>query len=441
MKIRKYALLSLLILGLGAFLTSCKLTLDPALDATDVQIQIELEESLKNAGLSPVNTQVLLQDRNAGQQWMATTDASGRVTFPGVVGGVYSVIARRLVQMQEYSSYTGIPVDQDVVLIDSLINVNFTASNTIPTRLTLKVNPMGNWVIKQVYYAGSDTLNGAGIRDQFIEIYNNSNAELYADSLCVGLLQGVRSRSISSEFLVAETGQYDWSKSLNIPAAWRDKANTDYVYAHTLVMIPGNGSQYPVKPGESIIIAQNAQNHKTGYVGRDGKMIPTKTAGLTVDLSQANFEFYRGIRPSDVDNPAVPNVAIINANASDLEMAPQGLDAVVIFKAPQNLLEWPRIPLPTVQTITVNTLYNFQIPTTYLIDVVELQPSSTQTYPRKVPVRLDASYKYVPGGAYSSQSIIRKTVKTINTRRILATTANSQTDFGYFERAQPRGFQ
>ncbi len=441
MKIRNYAFFGVLMVGLITFVTSCKLELDPALSSTDVQIQIELEESLKKAGISPGNTEVLLQDRNAGRQWQGTTDGAGRVTFSNVVGGVYTVIARRLVQMQEYSSYTGIPVDADVVLMDSLVNRNFTIENQSPTNLILKVNPTGNWLIKQVYYAGSDTLNGAGIRDQFIEIYNNSNVELFADSLCIGLLQGVRSRNVAMEYLLPETGQYDWSKSLTIPAESKSTANTDYVYAHALYMIPGNGRQYGVKPGESIVIAQNAQNHKVGYTGRDGKRIPTKTASLTVDLSNADFENYQGIRISDVDNAAVPNLITIFSNSADLELAPQGLDGMVLFKAAQNVIKWPKVPLPSVQTIAGNTAYYLQIPNYYLLDGIDLQPSATNTYPKKIPARLDATYKYVPGGAYSSQSIIRKTSKSINTRRVLTRTFSSEVDFGTFERAQPKGFQ
>ncbi len=441
MKIRNYAFSAVLITSLVLILASCKLQLDPALNTTNVEIQIELAEPLRNAGLLPINTEVILQDRNAGTELRQVTDGSGKVTFHNIIGGAYSVIARRLVQMQEYSSYTGIPVDADVILTDSLINVNFTAEVQTAAKIQLRVKPDGNWIIKQVYYAGSDTLNGAGIRDQFIEIYNNSNTELYADSLCVGLLQGVRSRNVPAEYVLAETGQYDWSKSLNIPAASRNAANTDYVYAHTVFMIPGNGQQYSVKPGQSVIIAQNAQNHKTGYTGRDGKKIPTKTPGLTVDLSRADFEFFRGIRSSDVDNELVPNVTIIYSSLPEFEMAPQGLDGVVLFKAPASVTEWARVPVPTVQALTASTSYQVQIPDNYLIDGIDLQPSVTNLYPKKLPARLDATYASVPGGVYSSQSLIRKTIKSIGNRRILGNTANSRVNFGYFETAQPKGFQ
>lgn len=430
---------SLFVLWIG--LVSCRLELDPALDVTTIQIKIELEPTLKNAGLSPLGTEVILEDRSGKGPWRAIANAEGIVRFEEMVGGTYQVKARRLIQMDEYRAHTGIPVDEDVILMDSLINQDFSLAGPQQATLTLKVNPQGGWLIKQVYYAGSDTLNGAGIRDQFVELYNNANTDLYADSLYIGFLSGVHSKAIPNEYLVSTTGQYDWSKSLNIPEFSKATANTEYSYAHTVVMIPGTGTQYRVRPGESIVIAQNAQNHKIGYTTTDGRKLVTKRPELTVDLSTANFEVVVNRRTTDVDNIAVPNLQVIYCAHLAWEMNPGGTDAIVLFRTRANVSQWPKVPTPNVRIVNSSTTLQVQIPNQYILDGVDLQPGSTLVYPKKLPPTIDATGQYVPKGAYSSQSLIRRTSKTIGLRRVLMNSQNSKSDFGHFDVAQPRSFQ
>src|SRR5690606_10834494 len=105
--------------------------------------------------------------------------------------------------------------------------------------------------IKQVYYAGSDTRNGAVFRDQFVELYNNTDQTLYADGLHIARLWG-KQRVNDEKHHFQVNGQFDWSKSVGMPAGI--DANADYVYLRDLLRIPGGGSDYPVQSGESIII-------------------------------------------------------------------------------------------------------------------------------------------------------------------------------------------
>ena len=43
---------------------------------------------------------------------------------------------------------------------------------------------------------------------------------------------------------------------------WPEEDGDDYVYAQTLWQFPGNGTDYPLKPGESCILAQAALNQR-----------------------------------------------------------------------------------------------------------------------------------------------------------------------------------
>ena len=58
--------------------------------------------------------------------------------------------------------------------------------------------------------------------------------------------------------------------------------------ARAIIKIPGTGNTYPVQPGESIIIAEDAINHK-------------EFNPLSIDLSKANFQYLKG--RNDIDNP------------------------------------------------------------------------------------------------------------------------------------------
>src|SRR5690606_23688627 len=111
-------------------------------------------------------------------------------------------------------------------------------------KLKLELGRIGGLVFKQIYYAGSDTRNGATFRDQFIEIYNNSNDTIYADSLYIAQVFG--SNTVSPDYTKGffinsgnMKGQYDWSKSIGMPADVN--ATDDFFYPKSLYRIPGNG--------------------------------------------------------------------------------------------------------------------------------------------------------------------------------------------------------
>jgi hypothetical protein len=257
--------------------------------------------------------------------------------------------------------------------------------------------------------------------------------------------------------------QFDWSKSIGMPVGTGDKANRNYVYAKTLFRVPGTGKQYPVKPGESFVIAATAQNHKQPFVGSDGKAVSVKDPSLTVDLSGADFEVYIGDVISnplttDVDNPNVPNMAVIVTGGNrDLILDNPGRDAIAIFKTAARLpamtktgteatdaTTYSQYPDPSTTSISSTTTYYYQVPNSVIIDAVQIQnpsPTSSSRVARKLIGTLDAGVTNVPDGQYSSESSIRKTSKTVSGRRILMDTNNSTNDFDYLTNALPKAFK
>ena len=424
------------------FLSSCKKDKLDELEPVKASFQINFTAAVKDLGLSFSNAEITLTNKGDGKINKAKADADGKVVFESITPGNYTAVATLTVSATDYSTLTGTYTAQDIVFNGSL-ETNII-SGTGVLNITLQSGKLGDWIIKQIYYSGSSTSNGALFRDQFLEIYNNSNEVLYADSLYTAQIYGKNTRVSSVDITLPayqSNGQFNWANSINMTTA---NANTNYVYLKTLLMIPGTGKQYPVQPGASIIIAQNAQNHKASYVGADGKAISVKNPDLTIDLSGADFETYfgnvPGINPlaSDSDNPLVTNVNVIITDDRDMILNNNGYDAIAIFKMKEDPLTLPGFAAPDIKTIISTTILYKQLPIGLIIDGVDLAHTvSASRAAKRLPDNIDSGFSFTLGGAYSSQSIIRKTSKTVNSRRILKDTNNSSEDFDNLTMADP----
>ena len=394
---------------------------------------------------------VVLTNTNTGDSYTATSTASGIATFSTIVPGAYNITATKTMEEVEFNATFGYaPTTQTVQFNGNqeavTVNVNVTT-----TTIELKSARIGDLVIKQIYYAGSHTTQGASFRDQFIEIYNNSNEVIFADGLYIGQLFGKLNSTTNAYTL--SNGQYDWSQSIGMTMG--NSANTNYVYADYVMRIPGSGTQYPIEPGTSIVIAQSALNHKAPLVDNNGEPLTVQNPALTVDLSTADFETYLGdFRTSigqapyvyDIQNPAVTDMEISYWGRSgyysgnkDFLMDNPGRDSFVIFRTP-DLATYQDYADPSVTTVVAATKFYIQIPTTTIIDGVDLQnfnPSSPR--PKMLPSTVDASFTNCDA-SFNSQSVIRKTKAVVGGRVILEDTNNSANDFVKLAMANPRGF-
>jgi len=432
---RKITLL-LIALTVLAF-SSCKKSEEDNLKPVTIAVSVQLDASVSAYNFGLKGTAIKLTNLTNGQVTNGQTDATGNISIPSISPGNYDVQATLTVLAADYSAATGTSTTNDITFSALIKSLSITeSSTTVP--LILKTGRIGDWIIKQIYYAGSNTSNGATFRDQFIELYNNSNEVLYADSLYFSQAYGANSKSsaidLSKGYYQTSTKQYDWTKSIGMS---NDQANTNYVYAKSLFMISGSGKEHPVQPGSSIIIAATALNHKSPFTGADGKTISVKDPSLTVDLSGADFEVYLGDYPgvnplaSDIDNPSVPNLKVIaTGGARDLIMDATGRDAYFIFKTSEDVSTWKKYPAPDQTSISTSTDLYIQIPISYISDGVEIQtPLPANVVPKKFGSTIDVGSAFVSKGQYSSQSLIRKTSKTVNGRIVLTDTNNSANDF------------
>ncbi len=421
---------------------SCKKDNTPSVQPLDVQLNLKYASDDLNTKLD-LSKAVVKITNLATKTSSAYSPSQGVVNLASITPGEYDIDASITIPKDQYNSLTGQASLEDVTFNASLKKISLTNSTSLDLQLVAGL--LGDFIIKQIYYAGSDNKEGAVFRDQFFEVYNNTDRVLYADSLYFGRLWGRQSMTSGSDYY-QPNGQLDWSKSLGMVNA--DRANAEYVYLRDLFMIPGNGRTYPVEPGKSIVIAQNALNHKAPFVGNNGKEVSIKNPDLTVDLSIANFEVYYGDIPgktpfaTDIDNPAVPNVEILDYTGNDWILDNLGRDGYVIFKksdrsSVENLKSYNE---PSVSVPTSTAKKYRQLPVDWIMDAVEVQPNTKDArIPKKLTASLDAGFTFAPLGGYSSQSVIRRTEKTTNGVRKLRDTNNSTADFMVIK-ANPFGF-
>ncbi len=438
----------LLIILATLFVGSCKKNEDEA-KPVNLNIQLNVDQNKVWFEVPYEKAEITLINKANNSKYNLKANHSGQVALESIVPGVYSINVALKITAAEFTALTGTARENDYHLNYSLDNQSYFNNAEVKIQL-VNSETIGGFVIKQVYYAGSNTSTGAVIRDHFIEVYNNTAETLYADSLLVAVVYGKTGKTTDNYSLA--NNQYDWSKSIGI--TYTGNANDNYIYLKALFMIPsdGTGKKYPVLPGKSIVIAETAIDHTKPYMTNGGTTQSIANPELTVNLANADFEVWmypyeqivqpgRTMFGSDVRNPNVPNMQTFFATGMrDMVLNPQGKDSYAILKVDKtiDLSNLPAFAIPTVTTITATTTLYPQLPAKYILDAVEAEAiiSSDQT-PRRLPMAYDSGATSVTGGPYSSQSVVRKTARTVGGRRVLQDTNNSRSDFGVLTKANP----
>lgn len=411
-----------------------------------VNIKYDASKYPSVADKGVANVTVIMKNNATGDQITGKTDANGDLILNAVLPGNYSVQAELQLKQSEYEQQIGEETSYEIVHFggfDEKVTIN---ANTSSKLLRITSGNLGDLVIKQYYYAGSDTKLGANFRDQFIEIHNNSDQTIYADGLYLVFLEGNINNNPTTYTL--SNGQYDWSKT----AGGGSAANTDYVYSNILIKIPGSGSQYPILPGKSIVIAQTAINHKMPFDDINGTGVAIQEPDRTVDLSHADFETYMGDYNTsigkkpfawDIQNIMVPDMLVSywSIASNDLILNVNSMLGLGILRATDTeVATWKKVAAPKAPT---GTLF-LQIPKNFIIDGIDITDKE-QKVPKDFPADIDASRTFIVNavgqaeGTFTGLSVIRKTKEIINGRVVLQDTNNSANDFVTIK-ANPRGY-
>ena len=310
------------------------------------------------------------------------TDGSLKAVAEGVVPGIYTLLASA-----EYD-------DGEKVWMynGSLPNITIVG-DVKEVDLDVKVGATGPLAFKELYYCGSQTPNlGSYYYDQFYEVYNNSETTVYLDSICFTIL-------------------YPSTASAILPI-WEDPEWEEYVFGITCWQFPGNGTDYPLHPGETVVLAGMAVDHR----------LPENNPASPVNLQSADFEFYVDNVSYPKSNPS-PSMNLVFGSVTSYWLTTVNGAAFVLFR------QTGPIDRNFTATQTSSATRYLKVRRKDVIDAVECVNNWTRITDKRMPVELDAGAITVDQ-FYTAQSVARKIKSTRpDGTNIYQDTNNSLEDF------------
>lgn len=429
----KKIMMSAIALGLMA---ACKQQEEEALILPiEAQVEVTYGELFEHAPADGASVQ--FTHKQTGTSQSATTDEQGKVKVK-LLAGVYDITAQQQLTPEQMEKLTG--EQREGVFSGVMQQVSISPEHNTAWRLAMNTETIGSLIIKQVYYAGSDTQKGANYRDQFIEIHNNSTAEQPLAEVGIAIVHALGSTNSKNG---VKDRRYDWASAPELQGKSGD-ANNDFVYAWNIYTFPRTAPLLP--PGKSVIVAATALNHKAPLViqtlgGEKRAEVPEPE--LTIDLSGAPYEIYNGhyindagteitIDDWDQDNPLSANMNIRYATFSsrDLNLNNQGRLALALLMpiSDQEKASYNTLAVPTVvKNREASKQKQLQIPMAKVIDGVNISNLEDNNV-LGLPVGVDAGFTKVHGQHYSSESVIRKH-REVRGRKVYQDTNNSSADF------------
>ena len=339
---------------------------------------------------------VTFQEINSGiTQTIPVIDLSNPSLQPTLALGTYNISLEGDITITENGNtktYKLQGVKENVVIS--------SASSGARVSLSLS-DPAANFIFEEIFFTGTVTPEGKAYNgDKYFIIYNNSLDTLYADGLLIA----------QSAFLTTAKREYT-----------PDILNEAFT-SQQIVKIPGTGKQYPVAPGDQIVIANNAINHKEYNIN-------------SADLSNADFEIEL-LSSINVDNPAVQNTISVSGN---MTMHNRGFQSYVLARLPENvsLDNWKsenRYTYSYVGTTgRVTAADGYKISNDYIVDAVNLSVEESYEWLVTAP-QLDMGWSYAgrtnSDATRYGKSVLRKVLSTTADGRVIyQDTNNSTKDF------------
>lgn len=373
----------------------------PAVVTLTVQLRLDHPE----AGIDLEQLEVRLQNKEAEFRYSERPDASGRVTF-AVAPGKYDVMA------SGWFPVTRIAVngasEEFLLTTDGMVDAQ-GASHAPQLELLLHVAIPNPLIIREAYYHGSATLEGANYtKDTYIELYNNAGPggrTVWLDSLCLAAIYPYNST----------TGNNAWSG--------RDTIAIAQMYW----MFPGDGHTYALKPGESAVVACIAAVDHTGR------------ATSALQLNRAHFGCWsETLSRHEIAAGVVPMV---------LNMTGQGTAWALSIHSPALVVFQPAMGVAAWQSQAAlweryepgkssGTKY-WHIAKDWILDGVECVDSPSSAI-KRLPGTVDASYVWMRSAHYSGKCITRRLDFVAEGVEVFMDTNNSDADFIPDSDPQPR---
>lgn len=238
---------------------------------TDYEGNASLEVRVTNNSGEFISQAEVYWISNFGERGEAQlTDSLGTVFFSNLSSGQYTVFAKK--SMDEKIYYSG----------NSKINIR--SSGHHKTTIQVRLNTAG-LKINEIFYAGFMN-NSYYFKDQFIELYNGGIDTAYLD--------GTLFIRCGGDALAGKDNDNDGDLDFIYFDVQQGEEHRCIWYVFQLPGDPVNGRKYPIAPGEYAVVACDAIDHRI-YESN------------SIDLSDAEYEFYNPLFMDDPKNPNVPD--------------------------------------------------------------------------------------------------------------------------------------
>ncbi len=364
---------------------------------------ITIDESAVASDVTKPESYTVTVTNNSTSTNLTAETVNGTATVEGLLPGMYNFVAHASTTQDNDDQFL-FSGETTLALLAGSVDVSIEVSATKGSAIILKEIYYNGCTIREADPADSLDYGETYFRDQFYEIYNNSTKVVYADGLC----------------LSDNTGTYanwDWSNIYTY-----DIANpNEYLFVETVWQIPGSGTDYPIQPGESIIVAQWATNHTDASLAGD----------KSIDLSGAEFEALTGESTTWNGTVLTDNAAInmVKAIQTSSYSTPQWLLSVYSGDV---ILFRPGTPLKNEDFLPANeSSYTSarEILRSDVLDAVqwlENEEDFAEPTHHRLPTAIDAGCNFL--AAYQGKSISRKVSYTREDGTVVYQDTNNTTN-------------
>ncbi len=342
----KTKILSILITGIFFLNSGCKENPPAMYDGTAQLVVTALWDTAGNGNvfeMVPLKNAKAFVSNEYGLS-IRYTDNEGELKLNLIPSSVYAIAVR----MPH-------PEDNNIIITGSLYNIEVNPLETTIDTIFAKPISSSGISINEIYTAGPVN-NVFYLYDQYVELYNSSDSIKYLDGMMVMRFSG------NSDGKGPGADEYEDAKIQGVTYAFK---------------FPGRPGEmnHPFYPKQFIVLASDAINHKN--------MIST-----SIDLSNADWEFYNQFSANDIDNPNVPNlINMLSHRTSDFLL---GLTADVL-----------------IVSSGVDSTWEDGIEISTIVDGVEWQSNHHPQNKKTLDDRIDRSYVLSPP-RYSSLSMKRR---------------------------------
>ena len=376
---------------------------DDKISFTSVQLNMDMPAILKGKNATLQNAVLTLVNVNSGEETKHNLGSSTILPF-NLEDGLYNILVVGEVQYTTENA-AGEELSKSETVRASYENVKVAGGKMDIDISLFFFRESAGFVISEIFFTSTKTpANKWYGRDTFIEVYNNTSEVLYADGLCIA----------DTEFN---------SSQLRIDLN-PDIKDTYTAVAH-VYMIPGNGSQHPIQPGEAFVLCDQGIDHRT--------VNPT-----SFDLSMAKFEWFDGA-DYDKDVVEVPNLIKVVAKSKVYwPLNNRGFTSYILFK----MDDVTPGKFADECTYTYDYISNshgalipmsqnaWKVPNDIIIDAVECSTKSGFEW-KALHASLDMSWTHSGDGGDEryGKSVKRKIDRVEDERKILLDTNDSRFDF------------